>query len=210
MQIGLLGMSGIGKTYWANRLTQSGFECFHCDDLIAAQLQLQVGQTLNTVYDLGAWMGLPDEAGFGDRERQYLDVEEQTLAQITDRLTHRALPANNLVVDMTGSAIYADAETLAKLRRCVRFVYLAITPAVQAQMLAEYIRRPRPLIWSGLFQQEPDEERAAALQRCFGNLIAYREAKYERLCDVKLEYSFHRQASLTVANFLQAIRQVAR
>lgn len=206
IQIGLLGMSGVGKTHWANQLTQTGFECFHCDDLIAAQLQLQVGHALKTVYDLGAWMGLPDEAGFGEREQQYLDLECETLARITDQLAHSASHPNNLVVDMTGSAIYADAKTLAKLHKWVRFVYLAITPAVQAQMLTEYICRPRPLVWSGVYQQQRGEERAAALRRCYTNLIAYRQDKYERLCDVKLEYSFHRRARLSVAKFLQAVQ----
>lgn len=205
MQIGLLGMSGVGKTYWSNQLKQSGFECFHCDNMIAAQLQQELGQPLNTVYDLGAWMGLPDQTGFAARERKYLDLECRTLTQITDRLAHRTSPKNNLVVDMTGSAIYAGQETLARLRRHVRFVYLAITPAVQAQMLAEYIRRPRPLIWSGLYQPEPEQDRAAALRRCYPALIAYRQVKYELLSDIKLDYSFHRDPNVTVASFLRAI-----
>ena len=69
MQIGLLGMWGVGKTYWATKLAQAGFDRFHCDDLIAAPLQQEVGQSLTTVYDLGAWMGLPNEETFCEKER---------------------------------------------------------------------------------------------------------------------------------------------
>jgi dephospho-CoA kinase len=59
MILGLIGMSGVGKSYWADRLEAAGFDCFHCDDLIAQKLRPGFDVACGSVYDLGRWMGFP-------------------------------------------------------------------------------------------------------------------------------------------------------
>lgn len=206
MKIGLLGMSGIGKTFWATQLTAVGFECFHCDDMIAAQLQAEVEGPMDDVYDMGNWMGFPYEEGFCAKESRYIALEKDILTSLAHTLLLPHYALKKVVVDMTGSAIYAGEEVFTHLRQSLILVYLALTPDVHQQMLQEYVHCPRPLIWQGLFKKSPDETNEIGLKRSYARLIAYRQKLYEQFCDVQIEYSTHRQSRLTVEGWLQIIQ----
>ncbi len=205
MRVGLLGMSGIGKSYWAARLADAGYESIYCDEVIASQLQRELNTPLSTVYDLGNWMGLPYEAKFRWREQKYLSLEIALLQKIIDNLSHNKLSTDKLVLDLTGSAIYAGAKIFQQLRQYVTIVHLAITPTVEKQMLAEYLQNPRPVIWHGIFSQQANEGNLAALERCYPKLISYREKLYENLGDTTLDYQTHRLSGLTTEGFLHQI-----
>jgi shikimate kinase len=202
MRVGLIGMSSVGKTTWANKLAGAGFECFHCDDLIADRLESELGQAIATVYDMGDWMGFPYEAQYAEREKIYLDKEFQVLQAIIDDLSQEHNPTRNLVVDMGGSAIYVGEKMFTKLRQLMKVVYLEICPSVQETMLNEYINHPRPLIYQGLFQKRENETNESALARCYSQLISFRENLYEKFCHVKVSYHIHRHPQLTVEEFL--------
>lgn len=49
MLLTLIGMSGVGKTFWATRLAAHGFSIIHCDSLIAAKLQPHSGISLELI-----------------------------------------------------------------------------------------------------------------------------------------------------------------
>lgn len=68
MRIGLVGMSCVGKTYWAEQLALLGYECLHCDDLIAASLGADLQRPFTSLYDIGAWLGFPYDPGYRERE----------------------------------------------------------------------------------------------------------------------------------------------
>ena len=206
MRIGLLGMSAVGKTFWANQLASLGFVCFHCDDLIASKLGRELHQPFDDLYDVGRWMGFPFEKGFHEKESLYLALERATQMDLADMLRSQQEDASSVVVDMTGSAIYAPEEVLLQLKQSLVMVYLALTPEVHQTMLQAYLQQPRPLIWRGLFTQAPGESLTAALRHSYARLISYREKLYEKFCDVKLEYRIHRQEGLTVEEFVRAIR----
>src|SRR5262245_4326769 len=106
MRIGLIGMSGAGKTSLALKLTAAGFEHIDCDRLIAARLSAALDRQLATVDDLGAWLGFPYEDGFRNKEARYMDCEIAVLREIADRLSRTSRHEQNMVVDMGGSAIY--------------------------------------------------------------------------------------------------------
>ena len=205
MRIGLFGMSGIGKTFWATQLATIGFECFHCDDLIASKLQRELDQPFDSLYDVGHWMGFPYENGFREKENLYLALERETLRDIIDTLASQPDDAKSVVVDLTGSAIYAPEEVMARLRQSVVMVYLTLTPEVHQTMLQAYLQQPRPLIWRGLFSQAPGDTLTMALQQSYARLITYRENLYEKYCDVKLDYLALRQTRLGVDEFLNVI-----
>ncbi len=208
MKIGLMGMSGVGKTYWATRLATANFTCHHCDDMIASRLQSRFSVPVKSLYDMGRWMGFPYDAGFAEKEKQYLTLESEILAEMAE-LSHRLPFDRNIVIDTTGSAIYADETILGKLKKSVLLVYLAVTPQVHNQMLQEYIKHPRPLIWNDLFYKLPDETNKAALKRSYIKLIAYREKLYEKFSDIKIEYNVHRQAGFRVQDFVTLIQTAA-
>jgi shikimate kinase len=208
MRIGLIGMSGAGKTSWATKLAAAGFEHIDCDRRIADRLSAEVNQPIATFQELGEWLGFPYEPGFRAREARFMACEVAVLQGIVDELASGADQADRLVVDMGGSAIYADEPLFLQLRHVMKIVYLAITPDIHTQMLQEYMIRPRPIIWNGLFQRRPNETQTETLERCFPQLIIFRERQYEALCDVKIDYEQHHHPDLGASDFLRLIHRI--
>src|SRR5262245_38108066 len=206
MRIGLIGMSGAGKTSWARKLAAAGFEHIDCDRLIAVRLSAELNRSLATVDEVGEWLGFPYEAGFRIREAHYIACEIAVLQEVADKLAKREHHGQHLIIDMGGSAIYAGEAMLLKLRSLMTIIYLAITPDVHEQMLKEYMRHPRPIIWNDLFQSKPGETQAYTLARCFSELILFRERQYEAFCDLKFDYQLHHHPDLGTEDFLRFIR----
>jgi shikimate kinase len=203
MIIGLIGMSGAGKSSWAERLATAGYAWLHCDALIAERLRGAFDIGDGSVYDLGAWMGFPYEARYAEREALYLAHETAVMQAIADTLA--ATPAQNTIVDMTGSAIYVDSHVLRRLRQLATIVYLAVSDTTQARMLQHYLDSPRPVIWHGAFQPLPGEAPTAALARCYPVLLAERDRRYRALSRVTLDDTHHRDPAYSVDTFLRAI-----
>jgi hypothetical protein len=206
MHLGFMGMAGVGKSYWAARFAEAGFTCFHCDDIIASHLRAELGEALVTVHDLGDWMGFPHQPDFAAKEAKYLALEEQTLRDIVRILAENDDPDRRFVVDMTGSAVYVDEDLLRELRRHMTIVYFGVSEDAYTHLLEEYIARPRPVLWQGIYHSNGDESPETALTRCYPRLIAHRTRLYETWCDVKLDYHVHRRPGLTVEAFLEQVR----
>lgn len=209
MIIGLIGMSGAGKSTWARKLAAAGWGCLHCDDLIADRLRADVDVGAGSVYDLGRWMGFPYQPGYAAREAQYLRHEARVLEEIAAAIDRWERP-HDVVVDMTGSAIYIDSAILARIRQVATVVYLAIAPRRHAQMIAEYCAQPRPVIWNGMFRPRPGESGEAALARCYTDLIAARETLYEALCDVRVDEALHQDPSFTAAALVRYVEHARK
>jgi shikimate kinase len=209
MRIGLIGMSGAGKTSLALKLAAAGYEHVDCDRLIATRLSTALDRPLATVDDLGGWLGFPYEAGFREKESRYIACEVAVLREVADRLARTSSQQQNVVVDMGGSAIYVGRARFLKLRRLMTVVYLAVPREAHARMLQEYLRRPRPIIWRGRFRSKRGESHAAALARCFPQLIAFRERRYQALCDLQLESQPHQYADLQAESFLRLVQEAS-
>jgi shikimate kinase len=206
MRIGLIGMSGAGKTVWATKLAAAGFEHIDCDRLIAIRLGADLNRSLASLDEMGEWLGFPYQAGFRAREAQFLACELAVLQEVADSLSKTDHQLQNLVVDMGGSAIYAGKSMFLKLRRLMTIVYLAVAPDAHSQMLQEYMRRPRPIIWKNRFQSQPGETKDSTLARCFPQLIMFRERQYEAFCDLKLDYQLHHRPDLQVEDLLRLVQ----
>lgn len=204
MIIGLIGMSGAGKSSWAERLAAAGFTWLHCDELIAARLRDQFDVGGGSVYDLGDWMGLPYEPRYAERERIYLAHETAVLRTIADALATGGAP-NNWIIDMTGSAVYADPLVLGRIRRLATIVYLAVSPQMHDQLVREYIANPRPVLWNGVYQPQPGEPPQAALARCYPQLLRARERLYMQLSHITLTDALHRDPAFDVRAFLRYV-----
>lgn len=205
MALALIGMSGVGKTSWAKKFAAAGYACLHCDDLIADRLRATGDLAGVSVEDVGAWMGFPYSGGYARREARYLQSETEVLRDIALSLPHDSGMRRRLVIDMTGSAIYVDPAILGGIRRSVTMVYLRATSAQHDQLLHAYCAMPRPIVWNGLYQPEPGEEPAAALARCYGQLLEVRAELYESLSHVTLEPATFQNPTATTADFLQAV-----
>lgn len=180
--LSLIGMSGVGKSFWAKRLEADGWVRRDCDGEIAAALGTLVRPEPGEepVHALGRWMGMPWHEGYAAREAEYLALEERVT-----RTALAELPARG-VLDTTGSVIYLSAPLLAALRARTRVVYLR-TPAERcAAMLRLYLEEPKPVVWGGAFAAG-GEAPEAALPRCYEELLRIRDARYAALAHVVID-----------------------
>lgn len=201
MVIGLIGMAGIGKSHWAARLADAGFQALHCDDLIAERLRTGYHASTVTVYDIGRWMGFPYDTHYAERERIYLACEHAVMAEIAERI----VTEENIVIDTTGSIVYLDAMLLERIKRRTTMVYLADDADLRVRLLEDYLARPRPIIWNGMYRPRSDETPAATLTRCYPQLVRARAALYRQISDIVIEPQRHRNPAFTVADFLGMI-----
>lgn len=203
MVVGLIGMSGVGKSSWAARLAGAGLTPFYCDDLIAERLRVETGAGTVSVHDVGRWMGFPYERRYAERERIYLAYEGAILAEIADHVA----ADDDVVIDMTGSVVYLEPDLLARIGRLATIVYLAADPDLHQCLLADYLAMPRPVVWNGMFQPFPGEDPAAALVRCYPLLLQTRAALYEQFGDVVIGSTLHRHPAFGVADLLSLAAQ---
>src|SRR5258708_28175114 len=114
--VGLIGMSGAGKTFWTKKLTAAGYPGVSCDDRIEQKLapRLAAGGHAG-INGVAAWMGWPDSAAYTERASEYLAEEIHTLDEVLTDLEKQ--PEKSLVLDTTGSVIYAGNNLLMRLRR---------------------------------------------------------------------------------------------
>lgn len=182
----LVGMSGVGKSFWAERLAQQrGYVRHDCDGAIGARLSslVPVDAGEAPVHALGRWMGMPWSAGYAEREARYLDLEAEVTAQALEAAT---APGRH-VVDTTGSVIYLEPALLIRLRALGRVVYLRTPDARREAMLRRYLEEPKPLVWGHAFRPNEGEAPEAALPRCYAELLASRDARYAALTHVTLD-----------------------
>jgi len=211
MHISLIGMSGSGKSHWSSRLVAEGFRHFCCDDLIAERLSDELRGPGGTVMDLGAWMGFPYDTRYPERELKYLECEIQVLRSVLEWMSrHERAPDEKVVIDTTGSVIYAGEAILSTLRKETTVVHLETPPGVRRIMLENYIKRPRPVLWRGMFQKEPHESNESALARCYPQLLVHRERLYERFAHLTVPYELHREGGQGIGDFLRMVCTVER
>ncbi len=193
--IALIGMSGMGKTHWAQKLAEEGFAHMCCDEMIAERI---AGLPSLHIHDLAAWMGKPYEDGYAEREREYLRLEEEVTREALSR------DNGNKVVDTTGSVIYLPETLRAQLKEQSLVVYLQESPDRIAELFAEFVRNPKPVVWGDQFSQQEGESGEEALKRCYPSLLQFRSRQYAACADVTLPFSVAR-SSASVHNFLEEI-----
>jgi shikimate kinase len=205
MHISLIGMSGSGKSKWSKKLSELGFIRMCCDDLIAKKLVSELTGSDGTIMELGEWMGFPYEPKYKDRESKYLECEIEVLSEIIDSVQKNIHINKNIVIDTTGSAIYAGEELLRRLRRWTTVIHLSTPPEIQELMLKAYLTNRRPVLWRDFFKKLPDEKNEDALERCYPKLLFHRERLYERYKDMTVDYYTLNQPDLRVDDFLNIV-----
>lgn len=185
MRLCLVGMSGVGKSFWAKRLAARGFVRHDCDGEIGARLGtiLTPEPGEEPVHALGRWMGMPWSECYAEREARYLALEES--------VTRMALEASETeadsVIDATGSVIYLSDALRAELRERCRVVYLRTPDERRDAMLRRYLEEPKPVVWAGAFRAREGERPEDALPRCYAELLAIRDARYRAMAHVTLD-----------------------
>jgi shikimate kinase len=205
MHLSLIGMSGSGKSHWSTEFAEHGFLRFCCDDLIADKLAAELTRSDGTAMDLGEWMGFPYEPQYKERESEYLACEIAVIGGVLDYLSG-SNPEEKIVVDTTGSVIYAGEDILGKLRSTTTVVHLATPPEIKEKMLEVYVDQPRPVLWRDIFSKTPGETNEEALARCYSLLLLSRERLYGQHAHVTIDYYVRRREGFGVKDFLGEIQ----
>src|SRR3981189_3235942 len=177
LRLALIGMSGAGKSFWTKRLAQAGHPSVCCDDRIEQRLRSRLeGGGYAGIHGVASWMGWPDSPTYAQREAEYLAQEIHVLGAILTDLERDW--SRELILDTTGSVIYAGNNLLLRLRRQMTVAYLAATPEEQQLLIERYLNDPKPVLWRGAFQAKPGETPRDTVARCYPNLIAARRKGY--------------------------------
>ncbi len=204
MIFSFIGMAGVGKSFWSNRLEkEKGYQKYSCDELIEKELSPEL--TLlgyKGVNGLSHWMGQPYDERYSANSRRYLELEAKVLGNILREIENSK--NKNIVVDTTGSVVYLPPELLWKLKQLTKVVYLETPEFVVEKMINLYLVDPKPVIWGNLYKPLSGEDKIETLKRCYPELLKYRINLYNKLADVKVDYS-QTEKSFTLENLLSII-----
>jgi hypothetical protein len=204
-RVALVGMSGAGKTFWTKCLAESGHPSFSCDDGIEHRLHSRLSAGGHAgINGVAAWMGWPDSPTYLEHEAEYLAQEIAVLDEVLSRLERD--PARELILDTTGSIIYAGTNLLWRLRRQMTVVYLAASDEEQHLLIERYLDDPKPVLWRGAFQSRLGETAQQTVARCYPILIAARRRSYEALAHCTIPVADLRHATPDADSFLAKLR----
>ncbi len=200
-RVALVGMSGVGKSHWSQHLEALGFLRWSCDELIAEALGQDASLDLRSTRDLARWMGHPYERRYPEAEATYLRWEERVTETLCERLNTLA-PDQKVVIDTTGSFIYLPPEAIDRLRSQVLMIYLSSAPEQDQQMLQTFLEDPKPVIWGGAYQRQPEEAPDVALRRCYPLLLAERRRRYQELAHAVIDLPTQRTSGFDAEKLL--------
>src|ERR1700680_3010589 len=188
-RLALVGMSGSGKSFWAKKLAAAGWTSVCCDDLIEERLapRLAAGG-YSGINGVAAWMGWPNSMTYVQREAEYLAEEIGVMDEFLNNL-EKDSSGTPIVLDTTGSVIYAQNNILMRLRRQMTVVHLANTEDEQRILVERYLNDPKPVLWRGTFHVKDSETPRETVARCYSLLIAARRKSYETLAHCAVQVS---------------------
>jgi hypothetical protein len=193
-RLAFIGMSGSGKTFWSRKLVAAGWGAVSCDDLIEQRLapRLAAGGFAG-INGVATWMGWPDSPTYAEREAEYLAEEIAVMDEFLSELEKNAGGAP-IVLDTTGSVIYAHSNILMRLRRLMTVVHLASAEHQQQVLMERYLNDPKPVLWRGTFHVQDRESPRETVARCYPLLIAARKRSYETLAHCAVQVAELRAA----------------
>lgn len=221
-RVALIGMSGSGKSFWTQKLAAAGWRSVCCDDLIEQRLAPRLADGGHSgINGVAAWMGWPNSVTYVQREAEYLAEEIGVMDEFLNNLEKETsglgkdLSGTPIVLDTTGSVIYAQNNILMRLRRQMTVVHLANTEKEQRMLVERYLNDPKPVLWRGTFHVKDQETPRETVARCYPLLIAARRKSYETLAHCSVNVSELRAThggnspknSADVERFLQKIRE---
>jgi shikimate kinase len=209
IKLSLIGMSGAGKSHWAQKLAAAGFRVISIDDRIEKKLapELAAGGHRG-IGGVAAWMRWPGDPAYREREKKYLECEVRSMGEALDEI--QASGEEGTVLDTTGSVVYAGEEICRRMQSLTTVVYLKASPAEEEVLIARYLSDPKPVLWGDQFDQRPGESTQDAIVRCYPQLIAYRKKYYERYAHRAVSMERVWELNLDARGFLELLEGQAR
>ena len=209
IKLSLIGMSGAGKTHWSQKLAAAGRRVISIDDRIEKKLgpELAAGGYIG-IGGVAAWMGWPDQPAYRERERKYLTAEIESMDEVLNEI--EASGGEGILLDTTGSVVYAGDDICRRMQALTTVVYLAVPAAEEENLIARYLSDPKPVLWGDQFEQRPGESAKDAVARCYPQLIANRKKLYERYANRVVSLAKLEGMRLDARGFLELLDAQAR
>jgi shikimate kinase len=209
LKLSFIGMSGAGKSYWAQKLAAAGFRVLGVDDRIEEKLSPDLAAGgYRGIGGVAAWMGWPDDPCYREREKKYLECEIESMSEALDEM--RAAVDEGIILDTTGSVAYTGEEICRRMQSLTTVVYLEASPAEEKVLIERYLSDPKPVLWGDQFVQHPGESAHEAIARCYPQLIAHRKKMYERYAHRVVPMDRVWKANLDARAFLELLESQAR
>lgn len=209
IKLSLIGMSGTGKSHWAQILAGAGFRAIGIDDRIEKKLapELAAGGH-RSIGGVAAWMGWPDDRAYRTREKKYLECEVKSMEEAMDEI--EAPTEGGIILDTTGSVVYTGEEICRRMQSLTTVVYFEAPPAEEKTLIARYLSDPKPVLWRDQFDRRPGESAQDAIARCYPQLIAQRKKLYQRYAHRVVSMERLWKADLDARGFLELLEGQAR
>lgn len=205
MILALIGMSGIGKTFWSKKLESIGFTRFCCDDLIEQELREErIVIPEQGTQALSNWLGQPYEKDYDKKSLKYLSLETKVLEKIFLTLK-KNYKLKNIIIDTTGSIVHLDEKIIIKLKKIARIVYLDTPNYAFRTMYKQHKENPKPIIW-GPYYGMNNRKNPSFFFNSYARLLQYRHKKYMEYADLLLGYKFHHNNQITPNDFIHKIQ----
>ena len=209
IKLSFIGMSGAGKSHWAQKLAAAGFHVIGIDDRIEEKLAAELAAGGHRgIGGVAGWMGWPDQPAYRERERKYLQREVESMDEALDEI--QKSDEEGKILDTTGSVVYAGEEICRRMRNRTTVVYLEATPAEEDLLIARYLSDPKPVLWGDQFVQRPGESTRDVIARCYPQLIAHRKRLYERYAHRIISMDLLRNVQLDARAFLELVEGQVR
>lgn len=178
-RLGFVGMSNCGKSYRSRVLSEQGdFYWYEVD----REIQKKMG--FADMDEISSWMGSPGDSWFEQREKEYLQKEEECT-----HLEWLDTQEKNLVFDTTGSVIYLSEQTRSWLKSKCLLVHIDVGLDAIAMMLERYLKEPKPVSWNGMLTQQEWETKTQSLERCYPELLKDRLIRYTEFSHITIPSS---------------------
>ena len=209
IKLSLIGMSGAGKSHWAQKLAAAGLRVISIDDRIEKKLAPELASGgYGGIGGVAAWMGWPDQPSYRPREQKYLEFEVESMNEALDEV--EASGEEGIVLDTTGSVIYTGEVICRRLQNLTTVAYLTAGSSSEQILIARYLSDPKPVLWGDQFAPRPGETSNETVARCYPQLIEYRKKLYEQYAHHLISMEQLREANVDARGFLELLQAQAR
>ena len=177
LKIALIGMSNIGKSHFAVRLSREfEFKSIEVD----AVIQSKLGKS--SMDDHAKWLGQPYSEGYAARETEAMKLETAATQEAMDL----CLKDGNHILDAPGSVIYVDEPVLNRLKETFWLVYIEASEDDIDRLKELYISSPKPLIWKYNFDRSLGRTEHLSVMASYSGLLKSRATTYRQIADITL------------------------
>ncbi len=176
LRLSFVGMASCGKSYRAKMLeSEKDFLWYQVDDDIQKVLGIEGQEAMSE------WLGHPTSSTYQERERRYLELENEFTENVA-----MSLSGKNLIFDTTGSVIHVNSSTLDLLRDNTLVVHLDVGDESLDKLVELFFEKPKPIAWCGNFTRLTEESEESALRRSYPILLRERLKRYRDLAHINV------------------------